>query len=107
MRKGLKFVLTAVSAALLSTLLPSAVIAPASATTLTIDYQGAWSATTNYAADNVVTSRGSLWRAMRANINKEPGSTNPSSLQDGSRWPWVSTPSESGLQPRPIIAMIW
>ncbi len=41
--------------------------------------RGVWSATTAYNADDLVTSRGSTWRAKIANTGKVPGQTNPSS----------------------------
>jgi hypothetical protein len=44
--------------------------------------RGTWDATTNYVTDNIVTARGSTWRAKRANVNKLPGSTNPSTAAD-------------------------
>jgi hypothetical protein len=44
--------------------------------------RGAWSATTSYGLNDVVIARGSTWRAKRANINKVPGSTLPSTALD-------------------------
>jgi hypothetical protein len=40
--------------------------------------QGEWSPTTKYFEDDLVTSRGSTWRAKQTNKNKVPGSTQPS-----------------------------
>src|SRR3954468_22071410 len=40
--------------------------------------KGEWSASTKYAADDLVTARGSSWRAKVANKNKVPGQTHPS-----------------------------
>jgi hypothetical protein len=40
--------------------------------------QGEWSPTTKYFVDDLVTSRGSTWRAKQTNKNKVPGSTQPS-----------------------------
>ena len=44
--------------------------------------RGAWSPTVKYEKDNLVTARGSTWRAKRVNINKVPGSTAPSTAAD-------------------------
>jgi hypothetical protein len=41
--------------------------------------KGAWVATKAYVLDDLVTSRGSTWRAKRANTNKIPGQTLPTS----------------------------
>jgi len=40
--------------------------------------RGEWSPTVRYVTDDLVTSRGSAWRAKRNNRNKVPGSTQPS-----------------------------
>src|SRR5690242_16137020 len=40
--------------------------------------RGAWSAQVSYAADDLVTARGSTWRAKVANSDRVPGSTSPS-----------------------------
>jgi Collagen triple helix repeat (20 copies) len=40
-------------------------------------FRGEWSQAANYQVDDVVTSRGSSWRSIRANINRVPGSTYP------------------------------
>ena len=40
--------------------------------------RGEWSPTVRYITDDLVTSRGSAWRAKRNNRNKAPGSTQPS-----------------------------
>ena len=61
--------------------------------------RGAWSPSVNYVKDDLVTSRGSAWRARRANINKVPGSTAPSTALDWERFArgfnpfgaWLST----------------
>jgi len=39
--------------------------------------QGAWSATTTYHKDDLVTARGSTWRALTTSKNRVPGSTAP------------------------------
>jgi hypothetical protein len=39
--------------------------------------KGEWLVTTQYAADDLVFSRGSTWRAKVANKGKQPGATNP------------------------------
>jgi len=44
--------------------------------------RGAWSATEHYRKNDVVTARGSTWRALKGNKNKVPGSTNPSTETD-------------------------
>jgi hypothetical protein len=44
--------------------------------------RGEWSPTTAYVENDLVTSRGSSWRAKRANLNKVPGSTAPSTADD-------------------------
>jgi hypothetical protein len=44
--------------------------------------KGAWSPTKNYVTDDLVTSRGSTWRAKRPNKGKLPGSTAPSTAKD-------------------------
>jgi hypothetical protein len=40
--------------------------------------KGAWSPTTRYVKDDLVTARGSTWRAKKASQNKDPGQTKPS-----------------------------
>jgi hypothetical protein len=45
-----------------------------------VNPMGAWSAATNYATDDLVTSLGSSWRAMKDNVNKSP-SANPASWE--------------------------
>jgi hypothetical protein len=44
--------------------------------------QGEWSPDVQYVQDDLVTSRGSTWRAQRDNIGKVPGQTNPSTAAD-------------------------
>jgi hypothetical protein len=44
--------------------------------------RGVWSAATNYVTDDIVTSRGSTWRAKRASKGKIPGATSPSTAAD-------------------------
>jgi hypothetical protein len=53
---------------------------------LAVTARGAWSPSINYVKDDLVTSRGSAWRAKRANINKVPGSTLPSTALDWERF---------------------
>ena len=53
---------------------PASEVAPASVTP-----RGVWSPTVRYLRDDIVTSRGSTWRAKRVNLGKVPGSTSPSS----------------------------
>ena len=48
--------------------------------------RGAWSASVTYVRDDLVTSRGSAWRARRTNLNKVPGSTAPSTARDWERF---------------------
>jgi hypothetical protein len=52
---------------------------PASTTAPTLNPRGAWSATVDYAINDLVTARSSTWRALRANKNRIPGATSPSS----------------------------
>jgi hypothetical protein len=47
-----------------------------------VDAKGAWSPGKNYVTDDLVTSRGSTWRAKRNNKGKVPGSTQPSTAAD-------------------------
>jgi hypothetical protein len=55
--------------------------------------KGAWSATTTYAIDDIVTARGSTWRSLKAaNRNRPPGQTQPSTA---AYW----EPLASGLNP--------
>ncbi len=49
---------------------------------LLVDAKGGWSPTKNYVTDDLVTSRGSTWRAKRNNKGKIPGSTQPSTALD-------------------------
>jgi len=44
--------------------------------------RGEWAPDVQYAKNDLVTSRGSAWRAKRANIGKVPGSTKPSTAND-------------------------
>jgi hypothetical protein len=44
--------------------------------------RGEWSPTVRYVTDDLVTSRGSAWRAKRNSRNKVPGSTQPSTAAD-------------------------
>ncbi len=44
--------------------------------------RGEWIATTNYVLNDIVTSRGSTYRALRPSINKPPGRTAPSTALD-------------------------
>jgi hypothetical protein len=53
---------------------------------LAVTARGAWSPSVNYVKDDLVTSRGSAWRAKRANLNKVPGSTLPSTALDWERF---------------------
>jgi hypothetical protein len=55
-----------------------ATVAPAGAVTTALTPQGEWSASTIYKVDDLVTARGSTWRAKVTNRNKVPGQTNPS-----------------------------
>lgn len=48
----------------------------------TVTARGAWSPTVSYVLDDLVTSRGSSWRARRASLNKVPGQTSPSTALD-------------------------
>jgi hypothetical protein len=50
--------------------------------TLLLKPTGEWTPDVEYARDDLVTSRGSTWRAKRANIGKVPGSTRPSTARD-------------------------
>jgi len=52
----------------------AAEVAPASVTP-----RGAWSPEGRYVEGDLVTSRGSTWRALRVSVGKAPGSTSPSS----------------------------
>ena len=65
---------------------PAADTAPEAPAPLVVTARGAWSPTVNYVKDDLVTSRGSAWRAKRANINKVPGSTAPSTALDWERF---------------------
>jgi hypothetical protein len=66
---------------------------------LDLTARGAWSPSAHYVKDDIVTSRGSAWRAKRANTNKVPGSTSPSTALDWERFAagfnplgaWVNT----------------
>ena len=49
--------------------------------------RGAWSPTVSYKKDDLVTARGSTWRAKRENINKIPGSTAPSTAASATSCP--------------------
>ena len=60
--------------------------APEAPAPLVVRARGGWSPTVNYVKDDLVTSRGSAWRAKRANINKVPGSTAPSTALDWERF---------------------
>ena len=50
--------------------------------TLALTWRGVWSAATSYALDDIVTARGSSWRARRTSLNKVPGQTSPSTALD-------------------------
>jgi chitodextrinase len=52
---------------------------PASTTAPTLNPRGAWSASIQYTVNDLVTARGSSWRALRANKNHLPGTTSPPS----------------------------
>ena len=52
------------------------------ASTRAVTPRGEWSPRTRYFVDDLVTSRGSAWRAKRTNRNKVPGSIRPSTEQD-------------------------
>ncbi len=43
--------------------------------------KGAWSPTTSYVKDDLVTARGSTWRAKKTSQNKVPGQTKPSTAE--------------------------
>jgi hypothetical protein len=70
--------------------------------------QGAWSASVIYHTDDIVTSRGSTWRALRTNKNKVPGQTRPSTAAYwelfasgfNAAGPWVST---TKYQPNDLV----
>ena len=49
---------------------------------LSVTPRGAWSPNVSYALNDLVTSRGSSWRARRASLGKLPGSTAPSTALD-------------------------
>jgi hypothetical protein len=61
--------------------------------------RGAWSPSVTYELNDLVTSRGSTWRAKRTNLNQVPGSTSPSTAFDWERFaagfnplgPWSNT----------------
>jgi hypothetical protein len=53
--------------------------APEASAPLAVRARGAWSPSVNYVLDDLVTSRGSAWRAKRASKNKLPGQTLPTS----------------------------
>jgi Chaperone of endosialidase/Collagen triple helix repeat (20 copies) len=61
--------------------------------------RGEWSPSVQYVTDDLVTSRGSAWRAKRNNIGKVPGSTSPSTAADWEQFaagfnplgPWINT----------------
>src|SRR5688572_7916592 len=65
---------------------------------LDVTPRGAWSLSVTYVLNDLVTSRGSTWRARRTNLNKVPGSTSPSTALDWERFaagfnplgPWSS-----------------
>jgi hypothetical protein len=48
--------------------------------------KGVWSADVIYHRDDIVTARGSTWRAKRASKNKVPGQTQPSTAADWELW---------------------
>ena len=54
----------------------AASVAPSVGVRLT--FRGEWSPSVIYSADDLVTARGSTWRAKRTSRNKVPGSTKPS-----------------------------
>jgi hypothetical protein len=82
--------------ALMAGVTPFAASVPARAELV---FKGNWSATQSYAADDVVFARGSSWRAVRANVNRMPGSTSPDTFADwqllaagfGLTGEWLST----------------
>src|SRR4051812_29016289 len=47
------------------------------ATPADVTPKGPWSASVSYVTDDLVTSRGSAWRAKKASKGKVPGSTSP------------------------------
>ncbi|HVZ51542.1 MAG TPA: hypothetical protein VG986_06225, partial [Pseudolabrys sp.] len=49
---------------------------------VTLRPRGAWSASVTYLTNDLVTSRGSTWRAKRSSKGKVPGSTSPSTAAD-------------------------
>ncbi|HVZ53230.1 MAG TPA: hypothetical protein VG986_14795, partial [Pseudolabrys sp.] len=55
-----------------------ATVSPAAATPAALTPQGEWTASKVYHVDDLVTARGSTWRAKVANKNKVPGQTAPS-----------------------------
>jgi hypothetical protein len=69
-------------AALLSEARAQAASAAPSVPVAELTARGAWAADVQYFTDDIVTSRGSAWRAKRDNIGKVPGATNPSSAND-------------------------
>jgi hypothetical protein len=75
------------AAAIATTLLWPSLASEATAQTMAdtsaaLTTRGAWSASVNYVLDDVVTSRGSSWRALRASKGKLPGQTSPSTAAD-------------------------
>jgi hypothetical protein len=60
-------------------LFPAATIAQDTASAVTaLTPQGAWSPTTQYHLNDIVTARGSTWRAKKNSLNRIPGQTAPS-----------------------------
>jgi len=70
------------AAIVLTSLIVSSLIFAWSAQAAALVPRGEWTAGVQYFTDDLVTSRGSTWRAKRDNINKVPGSTKPSSNAD-------------------------
>src|SRR5688500_3333690 len=66
--------------------LPLAPASQAQAPLAELNPRGTWSADVQYLRDDLVTSRGSAWRARRNNIGKVPGSTDPSTALDWERF---------------------
>jgi len=59
-----------------------ALLALADAAIAQLRPKGEWDSSVTYAVDDIVTARGSTYRALRASTNKVPGSTSPSTALD-------------------------
>ena len=88
-----------------------AAAAPEAPALLAVTARGVWSPTVTYVLDNLVTSRGSAWRAKRTSLNKVPGSTLPSTALDWERFAagfnplgaWVGTKT---YQPDDLVSNV-